>query len=76
MNEAEFKAVTGRNKLFINFHSTELRLFRNSNVILENSSLTIQTSENGPRGNRNFGIRSEVAMANVAPISPSTVALH
>lgn len=74
MNEAQLKAVTGRNKLFINFYATELRLLRNSNERLENSSVTIQTSENVPGGRRNFGTRSEVAMATVAPIFLPTVA--
>lgn len=55
---------------------TELRLLSNSSGILENSSFTIQTPENGLRGNKNFGIRSEVAIANPAPVSLSTVALH
>lgn len=76
MNEAQLKAVTGRNKLFINFYPTELRLLRNSNERLENSSVTIQTSENVPGGKRNFGTRSEVAMTNVAPIFLSKVLLH
>lgn len=66
------KAVTGRSKSFINFYSNELRLPRNSNRILENFSCTIQTSENGPRSNRNFAINSEEARANVAPISVHT----
>lgn len=38
MNEAQFKAVTRRNKSFVYLYPTELCALRNSNGILENSS--------------------------------------
>lgn len=78
MNEAQFKAVTRRNKSFVYLYPTELCALRNSNGILENSSsLPIQTSENGPRSNRNFGIGSEVATSNptLGPVSNRCTAL-
>lgn len=53
-----------------------MRQLSNSSGILENSSFTIQTPENGSRGNKNFGIRPEVTIANPEPVSLSTVALY
>lgn len=76
MNEAWLKVATGRNKTFIYLHPTGLRLLSNSNGILENSFLTIRTSENGQRGNRNVGIWSQIAMANSSPVFLSIVVLH
>jgi hypothetical protein len=66
------KAVTGRNKTFIYLYHTELRLLSNSNKILGNFPLIIQASENGPVGNRHFGIESNMA---TEPPSIAAVAL-